>query len=274
MHASKQAQQAAKTAPQHTTGGVSAKPQTCQGHAQVPPAELETTQPPACTAVWPTCRHCQPGEPNTRALAAHMKQCAQSEVLGACATHNLHLLQQPPGPRVPDAAQGWGTTAPAASALQCHTAPPLHPACARIWGAQAFASPFHISNSSLANAANLLLCTPPWLPSCPASLPACLPSLPACRPRPEGETQVYSLLSLHHVLQPLPHMCLIQWREAEACAARLQCWDDLADIVAYEAEARVARVLLNHCKYKQVTREAAAAATAAAVTALLRPGGK
>ena len=55
------------------------------------------------------------------------------------------------------------------------------------------------------------------------------------------------LFSIDHVLQAAAHVALPERREAEARAARLQRRDDLADVVADEAEAHVARVLLHHC---------------------------
>ncbi len=54
-------------------------------------------------------------------------------------------------------------------------------------------------------------------------------------------------LGVDDVLQAGAHVALAQGREAEARAARLQRRDDLADVVADQAEARVARVLLDHC---------------------------
>eukprot|EP00878_Enallax_costatus_P046062 GHUV01055655.1.p1 GENE.GHUV01055655.1~~GHUV01055655.1.p1 ORF type:complete len:118 (-),score=9.89 GHUV01055655.1:45-398(-) len=49
------------------------------------------------------------------------------------------------------------------------------------------------------------------------------------------------------MLQPLPDVCFIQWWEAEPRAAGLERGDNLADVVANEAEASVTRVLLNYC---------------------------
>ena len=49
------------------------------------------------------------------------------------------------------------------------------------------------------------------------------------------------------VVQAAAHKLLGQRLEAEARAARLQGRDDLGHVVADEAEARVARVLLHHC---------------------------
>jgi len=57
----------------------------------------------------------------------------------------------------------------------------------------------------------------------------------------------HSPLPLHHVLQPHAHVLRRQRREAEARAPALQRGDDLDDVVADQAEARVAGVLLNHC---------------------------
>ena len=65
----------------------------------------------------------------------------------------------------------------------------------------------------------------------------------------EFETQGANLpFLLHNMLQPLPDMCFIQWREAESRAAGLEGRDNLANIVANEAEASVASVLLNYCR--------------------------
>ena len=51
------------------------------------------------------------------------------------------------------------------------------------------------------------------------------------------------------MLQALPHILLSQGREAEARTPGLQGGDDLADIVADEAEAGVASILLDHCEH-------------------------
>ena len=58
-----------------------------------------------------------------------------------------------------------------------------------------------------------------------------------------------ALLGVNDVLQARANVALAQGREAEARAARLQRRDDLADVVADQAETRVPRVLLNHCMH-------------------------
>lgn len=55
-----------------------------------------------------------------------------------------------------------------------------------------------------------------------------------------------SLLCVDDVHEAAAHVGLGQGREAGARAARLQRGDDLADVVADQAEARVPRVLLDH----------------------------
>jgi hypothetical protein len=65
-----------------------------------------------------------------------------------------------------------------------------------------------------------------------------------------GSYEVYlgcAPFALGHALQALAHVHLRQRREAEARAPRLQRRDDLADVVADQAEARAAGVLLNDC---------------------------
>lgn len=52
---------------------------------------------------------------------------------------------------------------------------------------------------------------------------------------------------ISHESQALPDVALRQRREAEPGAAGLQRRDNLAGVVADEAEARVSGVLLNHC---------------------------
>jgi hypothetical protein len=80
---------------------------------------------------------------------------------------------------------------------------------------------------------------PAWgrLRSATGTAPA--PSPRAVRRRPP--------LCLHHLVQPGAHVLGVQWREAELGAAGLERRDDLADVVADEAEPRVARVLLDDC---------------------------
>ncbi len=58
----------------------------------------------------------------------------------------------------------------------------------------------------------------------------------------------HSPLLLYHMLQPGRDMRSCQGWEPEACASGLQCGDDLGDVVADEAEARIAGVLLDDCK--------------------------
>ena len=57
-----------------------------------------------------------------------------------------------------------------------------------------------------------------------------------------------SLFVVDDDLQPLSHVLHIQWRETEARAAGLQRRDDLADVVADQAEACALCVLLDHCR--------------------------
>jgi hypothetical protein len=52
---------------------------------------------------------------------------------------------------------------------------------------------------------------------------------------------------LNNVVKAPLHLILGQWCEAEACATWLHSGDDLADVIANEAEADVLRVLLNDC---------------------------
>ena len=72
-----------------------------------------------------------------------------------------------------------------------------------------------------------------------ASITCCTPNV--------GEAKRHAPLGVHHVLQAAAHIALAQGGKAEARAARLQRRDDLADVVADQAEPRVARVLLDHC---------------------------
>lgn len=55
------------------------------------------------------------------------------------------------------------------------------------------------------------------------------------------------LLCLYDDLQSVPHMSLTQRRKSEACASRLQSWDDFADVVAYQAETRIPDILFDNC---------------------------
>ena len=61
-------------------------------------------------------------------------------------------------------------------------------------------------------------------------------------------TGPHLLLRVYDVLQSVPNMRLAQWRKPEACAAGLQSWDDLADIVADQTEPRIPDVFLHNCK--------------------------
>jgi len=48
--------------------------------------------------------------------------------------------------------------------------------------------------------------------------------------------------------EALAHVALRERWEPEPGAPGLQRWDDLADVVADQAESRVTSVLLNHCR--------------------------
>lgn len=56
-------------------------------------------------------------------------------------------------------------------------------------------------------------------------------------------------------LQPVPDIVLRERWKSEAGAAGLDGWDDLADIVADEAEASVPGVLLDNCAATQMCEQ-------------------
>ena len=50
------------------------------------------------------------------------------------------------------------------------------------------------------------------------------------------------------MLQSVPNMDFAKWRESEARTPRLQSWNDLADIIADQAESGIPDIFLDDCR--------------------------